>query len=279
MSTVAAVFGAITDALLGLFGWLSLGNSLVLISLLLGVGMLYVFRGVGDGQALEDGVRRMQAHIMEMRLFDREPKLVFQAIGRLFYWNFRFMFATLKPMVIATIPMLFLFFQLEHYYGVRPLKPGESTTVTVQLNDPAPLTANQVSLSSTDEDVVVVETAPLRQPVQGRVRWRIRGISEGRANLRVTTPNAVYDKQVDVSRSPVGRISSRRAVSTADTILHPVERPLPAGVVYWIDIAYPSISVSWLGLSMHWIIWLFIVSLFGSLLVRWLVNRIRPGTL
>jgi hypothetical protein len=65
----------------------------------------------------------------------------------------------------------------------------------------------------------------------------------------------------------------------ADAMLYPVEPRIDAGSVAWVDVRYPAISVSILGVPMHWLVWLFIISLVGALVVRWIVNFWRPGTL
>jgi hypothetical protein len=73
-------------------------------------------------------------------------------------------------------------------------------------------------------------------------------------------------------------VSKRRASRPEDVLLYPIEPSLAAGPVAWIDVRYPSTDVAVLGLPMHWLIWLFIISFFGALVIRWLVNARRPGT-
>lgn len=277
MEIVGRIFGGLFDVLLLPFSALSPGWSLFAISMVLGVLMLLAFKWIGEPAELELGKNRMQAHLMEMRLFDREPRLVFKAMGQLFWWNFRFFLATLKPMLVATAPMILLFVQMDHFYGYRPLHPGETTVVTAKLEDFEPALAGAVELRATD-DVVEVQTPPVRSPARRLVSWRIRGLQEGQSQLELRVGEDTVTKSVTVGHE-LRKVSRRRVSNGRDLLLHPIEDPMDAGPVRFVELDYPAIEIEWLGYRTHWLVWLFFVSLFGALIVRWIVNAWRPGTL
>src|SRR5688500_18739980 len=102
MDVLGSIFGGLFDGLALAFGWLGPGGSLTALSVLLGVVMLVAFKWIGTPGALEGAMAKMQAYMMEMRLFDREPKLVFGAMGRLFWWNAKLFMALLRPVLVAT---------------------------------------------------------------------------------------------------------------------------------------------------------------------------------
>lgn len=275
MEILGSIFGAIFDGLVAVFGWLGPGGSLTVLSLLLGVGMLLAFKWVGEPGALEHAMAKMQAYMMEMRLFDREPKLVFGAMGRLFWWNGKLFTALLRPVLVATLPMILLFIQMDHYYGMRPLEVGETAVVTARFTDDEAL---EGPIQLTAEDGVEVETLGVRSPDRGIVSWRVRALEEGVSQLTLTVGEEEITKSVTVSDA-LQRVSKRRARKAADAMLYPIEPRIAGGPVSWIDVRYPAISVSILGMSTHWLVWLFIISLVGALVVRWIVNFWRPGTL
>jgi hypothetical protein len=277
MDTIGRIFGTLFDGLLAIFGGLSLGGSLFMISLLLGVAMLFVLKWVGDPRELDHSIRKMQAHIMEMRLFDAEPKLVFVAMGRMFWWNFRLLFSILKPTVVAALPMVLLFVHMEGYYGMRPLRPGESTVVTAKLSDFTPARQGKVELLSVTDNVEVL-TPAVRSEARGIVSWEVRGLQEGQGVVVLHSgDDPPVEKSVTVSSTP-RVVSKRRASRPADVLLYPAEPSIHASTVNWVDVRYPAIDVEMLGIGLHWLIWLFIVSFFGALVVRWRVNARRPGT-
>jgi len=272
---VGQLFGALFDGMMVPMQALSLGWSLAIISTLMGAVMLVVFKYTGDPELLYTSIKRMQAYMMEMRLFDREPTLVFKAMGNLFWWNFKSIVALLGPMLWVTVPMVLMFFQMEHYYGMRPVEPGESAVVTVKFHDfddiDGPVTLE--SGSGTE-----VETGAVLAPRRDMASWRVKGLEAGHHALTLRVGDTTYEKSFDVGTERV-RVSKRRAFAGPDAFVYPVEPKLEAGPVSWIDIRYPATDTAWLGTTMHWLAWLVIVSLVGALLVRWLVNLWRPHTL
>ena len=275
MDVVGSICGALFDGLVLAFGWLGPGGSLTVISVLLGVVMLVAFKWIGQPGALEGAMAKMQAYMMEMRLFDREPKLVFGAMGRLFWWNGKLFMALLRPVLVATLPMILLFIQMDHYYGMRPLEIGETAVVTAKFNDEEAF-AGPIQLTS--EPGVTVETQGVRSPKRGVISWRVRAEEQGVSQLTLAVGEEQLTKTVTVN-DELERVSKRRPLKAADAMLYPIEPRLPSGAVSWIDVRYPPIDVSILGVPMHWLIWLFIISLVGALVVRWIVNFWRPGTL
>jgi hypothetical protein len=266
INTVGQLFGALFDGLMVPLAALSLGWSLAVISTLMGVVMLVVFKYTGDPELLFTSIKRMQAYMMEMRLYDREPKLVFKAMGNLFWWNAKSILSLLGPMLWVTVPMLLMFFQMEHYYGMRPVEPGESAVLTVKFGSPE------------DIDGVEVETGVVLATRRAMASWRIKGLEEGEHTLTIHVGDTAVQKSFNVGTGRV-RVSKRRARKGPDAFVYPIEPRLDAGPISWIDIRYPSTDTPWLGTSMHWLLWLVIVSLIGALLVRWVVNLWRPNTL
>jgi hypothetical protein len=275
MDILGTIFGVAFDGLVAVFGWMGPGGSLVVLSTLLGVVMLLAFKWIGEPGALEAAMAKMQAYMMEMRLFDREPALVFGAMGRLFWWNFKLFAALLRPVLVATLPMILLFIQMDHYYGMRPLEVGESAVVTAKFDDGA---AFYGPIQLTSEPGVSVETLGVRSPERGIISWRVRAQENGVSLLTLMVGEEEVTKTVTVG-DELQRVSKRRATQTADVMLYPIEPRIPTASVAWVDVRYPTISVSILGIPMHWLVWLFIISLVGALVVRWIVNFWRPNTL
>jgi len=274
IDAVGQLFGALFDSMMVPLQALSLGWSLAIISTLMGAVMLVVFKYTGDPDLLYTSIKRMQAYMMEMRLFDREPKLVFKAMGNLFWWNFKSIIALLGPFLWVTVPMLLLFFQMEHYYGMRPIEPGETAVVTVKFGDADDIDAISLESGSGAE----VKTKPVISPRRAMASWRVEGVAEGHHTLLLRVGQQTYEKSLDVGTERV-RVSKRRASAGPDALVYPGEPKLDAGPVSWIDVRYPTTDTPWLGTSMHWLLWLVIVSLVGALGVRWLVNLWRPHTL
>ncbi len=276
METTGRSFGKIFDGLLLVFGGLPPAASLTVISLLLGVLMLFAFKWLGNPEALETSRRRMQAHLMEMRLFDREPKIVIKALRDLLWWNLRFFVASLRPALVATAPMVLLFVQMEHYYGVRPLQPGESAVVTATLQ-PSAEAPDTVELHASNG--LRVATRPVRVPRLSQVSWRIEAEKPGDHRILLEVDGERVTKTVTVGEAPT-RVSMRRVVRGDQAFwLYPIEEPFESSKVRFLEVRYPTTEVSIAGLRTHWLVWLVLISVVGAFAIRAAVNTRRPGLL
>jgi len=167
--------------------------------------------------------------------------------------------------IILTVPMVLLFAHLEAWYGLAPLPPGRGALVTVQMKTPLDLAAASLSLAAPPE--IVIETPPVRVIGERQVSWRIRPKAPVSGALRIVMPDGAVEKTIQAG---AGRryISDRRVRGLWDHIWHPAESRLPAGNIDWIEIRYPSSTVHWLGLDLHWLIWLALFSLLSASLAH-----------
>src|SRR5687768_14707878 len=91
------------------------------ISLLTGLGMLWVFQRFSNQAGIRRAKNRLGAHLMELRLFVDEPALVWRAQRDLIAANVRYIGLMLQPALILTIPLGLLLVAMEPYYGRMPL--------------------------------------------------------------------------------------------------------------------------------------------------------------
>ncbi|MCA9719285.1 MAG: hypothetical protein H6713_41130 [Myxococcales bacterium] len=279
MTTVNNIFAAVFEALVALpraLGWGPYGEC-VFVSLLLGVVFLWIFKLTTNQEKIREATRRLFAHLIETRLFDHEPRVVLRSFLQLLRWNLRYFVLSLRPAFILTIPMVLLLTQMEASWGTRPLRPGESTTVTVTLRD-FETYADALRLKSTNN--VVVESPAMRSPATRQVSWRVRGLRTGRAFVTVHADKLRFRKSIDVTAQHAPRVSRTRSQQLADQFYYPVEAGLaPDGPIVAIAAAYPSRLLRWGPVSLHWIWWLLLWSIAPAFVIRWLVNRWRPNTL
>ena len=114
----------------------SLPISLAVFSVVAGVAMLLLFRAVSRPDAIRTARRRMQARLLELRLFGDEPALVWRAQVGLLTANLRYLRAMIVPIAVVSIPFVLAFPYLEALYGRAPLPVGSSTVLTLRLRDP-----------------------------------------------------------------------------------------------------------------------------------------------
>jgi hypothetical protein len=267
-----ALNGFLNAALRGYFAlfsaappWVSLG----VLSAVAGVAMLWVFAKTSNQAAIRATKRKLWAHLLEMRLYGDEPRLVFRAQGGLLKANLKYMALMLQPLVVLALPMVFLLVHLEAYYGRAPLEPGRETILTVGLRSPIDFKAPAPKLEA--PEAVIVETPAVRVLGEREISWRIRPRQDVSGILRVLLAGETIEKRIEAGDG-FRFVPGRRTASSASAFWHPDEPLLRSSAVGWVDVRYPEREIEFLGLRFHWLIWFTLVSLFAALAFK---NRFR----
>jgi hypothetical protein len=241
--------------------------TLIPISLLLGIGMLWVFSHTSNQEAIRKVKARLQAHLYEMRLFTDEPILIWKAQLGLLAANAKYIGLMLVPALVASVPMILILAQLECFYGHAPIPVGQDAIVTAHLKDGAE--ASTPSLQAPPG--IAVETPAVWIPEDREISWRVRAVGAANGDLELVFPSGSVSKSIRTGEGPQ-YVSERRVGSLMDLIWYPGESRLSRGPVDWIEINYPSASVHALGIDLHWLIWLLALSMLSGLIFK---NRFR----
>ena len=135
-----------------------------------------------DRAAVRAAGKRLQADLLEMRLYSSEPALMWAAQKALVQDNVRWLALLLPPALILGLPLAWLFIQLDGIYGRNPLPVGGVAVVTVQLKralEPADAAATLHAPPG-----IAVESPPVRIIARRQISWRIRALRPVRGNLR-----------------------------------------------------------------------------------------------
>jgi hypothetical protein len=126
--------------------------------------------------------KRLQADLLEMRLYSSEPALMWRAQKALLRDNVRWLALMLPPALILGLPLAWLFVQLDSIYGRNPLPAGAEAVVTMQLKralEPADAAATLQAPPG-----IAVESPPVRVFAERQISWRIRALRPVRGKLR-----------------------------------------------------------------------------------------------
>lgn len=238
--------------------------SLLLVSVLAGILLLWVFSKTSDQRAIRATKKRLQAHLLEMRLYGDDPKVVVRAQRALAVDNLRYFGLMLRPALYVMLPMAALLLLMEGFYGMKPVPVGGSTIVTAQLRSlPAEGAAPELHAPAG----IVVESPAVRDLADRQVSWRLRPEASLAGELEVRAGNSEAEKGI-VTGGGIHFLVSRRVSSIWEWILYPGEPLLPKDDIEWIEVAYPSAEVSYFGWKMHWLIWFLIFSMVAALLLK-----------
>lgn len=217
-----------------------IGWSLAAVSVLWGVVAFWIFRQFTDLAALRTVLKRLYAHLLEIRLYSEEPSLVWGAQKALIADNFQFLALMALPVLIMALPFAFLYGPLDSIYGWGPIEVGHSAVVTMQLSREPGANVNLVAPPG-----IAVETPPVRDLAERQISWRIRALRPVRARLRFAMSGAP-DASRSIVAGPPTLSFHRRRESLAD--------------VAWVEVDYPATNVTMAGLSLPWLAWFLIIS-------------------
>jgi hypothetical protein len=265
MATFHVVLAELFAFLLDPFARLRPLLGLTLISALSGVVIVVAFRFTSRPEAIRTARRRVQAHLLAVRLYRDDLRVVFRSqlslLGRLTVY----LGNMLLPFVALLVPFGLLFGHLDARYDRRALHPGEEALVTAVVT---PATIDQWRLTTGDGGIVV-DSRPVRIPERGEITWRVRAVETGRHELFLIDGQRKVPKQALVDTAATGAAPQRSVATLASLFLAPTESPIPAAAgVRSVDIDYPPLPLVALGWHLNWILVFLVVSAAAALLLR-----------
>jgi hypothetical protein len=133
-----ALLRPVFDALLSPFAALPAWVGLAVVSLVVSVAMLLVYKRLSNQTKLEQVKRQIYAGIFEIRLFNDDFRAILRAQGEILRHNLRYLGYSLVPMAWMLVPLLLVVAQLQFHYGYEGLKPGHPTLLKVKLKRTGP---------------------------------------------------------------------------------------------------------------------------------------------
>ena len=256
----------LTDVLLTLWGHLSPWVALSVASLLAGGVLVLLFHFSSDQQALLRARNRFIARLLELLLFQHDIRVNLSACGRILWSNLGYLGSMLRPMLVATIPLVLIFIQLACWFEWRPLRVGEAVVLEVELNKSHPVaqTAVEVSLP----DTAKLESPAVRTLATNEMAWRLRGTGPGTNPISVRVGDATELKQLAVGTN-LSRISPLRIPTGLwGEVLNPGEPPLKStSPVTRMELTYPQRQLLFGTYEIHWSIAAVILMMIFGLLV------------
>jgi len=261
MGIVNFISGGIFDVLLFPFRGLSPWFGMIFVSLVTAFLMLWVFKLSSNQDGIRKAKNAIKAHLLELRLFKDNMRISLKAQGRILRANMSYIACNSRPMLVMIVPLVLILAQLNLWFGASPLKPGEQTLVKVRLvrnTDPLAL-----DLAIEPSPGLAVETPAVRNADQEEIAWRIRAPEKGPASLTFRVAGRTLTKTVAVAGRPLSKVSSVAAGrSLLKQLLYPGEKSLPGDTpVTSVEVLYPSRGLPFFGLSVHWLVAYFVLSI------------------
>lgn len=253
-------------AVLALDPLLALGPvaGLGVVSALSGAALLVAFRFTSRPVAIRAAKRRIQAHLLAVRIYRDDLGVVFRAQASLLAALATYVGSMLVPFLVVLVPFALLFAHLDARCSDRAIRPGERVVVkaVVEEGELAPWTLE-------GSQGVAVDSLPVRIPARREISWRILGIHPGNHRVSVVGPRGRVEKQVVVASGEVGAVRRRSIPGFVSLFSAPAEISIdPASGIRTIEVGYPPRTLAVLGWHTHWIVVFLVVSTLVSLALR-----------
>jgi hypothetical protein len=268
MSAVNAALRPVFDLLMSPFAAGPPIVSLVLVSLLVSVLMLVVFKRTSDQAALAAVKRKIHAGLFEIRLFNDDLRAILRAQGEILRHNVTYLRLSLWPMVFLLPPLVLVVAQLQFHYGYDGLRPGQPALLTVELMPGAGGGARPAAALDLPSGLRA-ETEEVWIPSESQLLWRLVADRDGDYELGLDVAGARLTKSVRVTPLTVRLSPVRMGPGFISDLLYPAEPPLPSGgPVRAVRLSYPEREVEVLGRRMHWMIPFFVLSIVFAFALR-----------
>ncbi len=243
MSLLNSLLRRLFDGALYPFRGFSPLVGLVLISLLIGVAMLLVFKVTSNQEKLAAVKRRIHAGLFEIRLFNDDLRAILRAQGDILRHNFSYIGLSLVPLLWMIVPFVLLVAQLQFHYGYQGLEPGGQTLLTVELKEGWSTSLGQSARPQFElvaPEGLKIEAGPAWTPALRELTWRVSALEQGDYQLTLKSKDEELTKSVRVSDQVVRRSPNRLQPSFLNQLLYPAEDPLPKSApVQAIRLTYP----------------------------------------
>jgi len=262
MSVINSVLRSVFDAVLYPFQGFPVLVGLTVLSLVLGICMLLVFKATSNQDGITAVKKKIHACLFEIRLFNDDLAAILRAQMELLRHNVKYLRYALTPMACMLVPILFMMAQLQFHYGYHPITPGDETLLKVSL---APGWEDSVPVQDADgftkpvahlevPDGLTVVSPALWIPAESELDWKLRGDQPGdyQVTVHLGDESATKDVRVSAERTIQRMSPVRPGPSVFAQLKHPAEPPLPKGAVNQISVAYPRADVSLLGWNLDW---------------------------
>lgn len=267
MDIVTSIMTHLGDLCFSLCALLPPAVTLVIISAITGVVMLLIWRYTSNQDAIEDVRKQISAHLLATRLFKDDLSVTFRAQRQIIWQALRLMGHSIRPMIIMTIPFVLIMVQIGLHYEFAPVPTGQTARVKVTMKDPQKGVAAGAALKL-PEGVTADRNDPCRAVSIGTVDWRLTARQPGSYMLTFGLAGDTVEMPLVVG-GQFARISKLRGGDFFSRLLYSAEPSIPASsAISAIEVFYPARSTPILGVEVHWLISLLVLSIVFALIFK-----------
>ena len=264
---IHGVLGAIVDALIWPLRTVAPIYSLIWISVLAGIGCLFIYGMCSNQTALKRVKRSIYGGLLESLLYRHDIRTCLAAQGRMLVAGCRYLSLAITPMLVLLIPVLLLLGALNVRYGYRPLGSAEPVVVSAVL-DPSAKGSVGITAGGRADDPPVIE-ASVHIPQRHEVTWRLAAPKQSSAaaehGMIITAADAAGYRLEVSSGEGLRAIDAAGYDSWWESLLFGGTYLEPALKLREYRVAYREREYKIFGAAMPWLVIFFLVSLLAGI--------------
>jgi uncharacterized membrane protein (DUF106 family) len=263
---INSIIDAVSVPLLSWIGTVPGWMSNTIISAIVGIFFLVVFKYTSNQKAIGKVKDTIKANMLALWLFKESIIVTFTTEAKLFKSSVVLLLYSVKPVLIMFFPFILILAQLSLWYQKRPLNPGEETLVTVQFNNNIGAEPSTATLQPTTSIETVL--GPVTISSKNQVLWKIRALEGGYYTIAFDVNSKILTKELAVGHGFMRTSILRPGYHPLDIILYPAEPPFsPESIVESISIDYPDRSDLFAGTD-WWVMYFIVCSIVFAYLFK-----------
>ena len=232
------VINGLFDLLMRPFMQQSAWPGLIAASLVASIVLVVLFHFTSDPSAIRKTRNRLLARTLELLMFQHDLRASFAACGRIVIANAAYLFQFLRPMAVGIIPLLLIFVQMESWFDRRPLRIGEQTVLSVEINQSESVLDETFELQL--PEILRIDAPPVRIPSKNELAWRIAATASGDGWVDVISGGIKERKSLSAGDQLVRLSKTRESTGMLQQLFSPCEPPLDShGPIRRMLVSYP----------------------------------------
>lgn len=237
MGRLNLVINGLFDLLMRPFMHLSAWPGLIAASMVASIVLVALFHFSSNPNAIRRTRNRLLARTLELLMFQHDLRVSFTACGRILIANAAYLVQFLRPMAVGLIPLLLIFVQMESWFDRRPLRIGEQSVFSLEI-DPSKSVLDQ-SIELQLPEMLAIDSPPVRIPSRNELAWRITATGAGNGWIDVISDGIKERKSVSTGDQLVRISQARESDGLPQQLFSPSEPPLDAGPMRRMLVSYP----------------------------------------
>jgi hypothetical protein len=257
-------FTRLFDYLLYPFSFINEFWGILFLSVLMSFVVLYIYKWVSSPKAIKNTKNQIKSSILAIRLYKDLWKVIVASFFKSLYYTFKYFTLNFGP-VLLIIPILFpAFVQMDIRYGLEPFQVGDEIVIKAAFeHNPFDLNIklmenehfkpkmNPVFINAHIQEEEGDEKVPIKE-----VNWKVETLKTGVTVIRIKVGDKIFEKRLVIGATRDALSNKKMKDSALGHFIYPAEPLLPGqGEVGHIYISYPGGTISFAGISMHWLIW------------------------